>query len=316
MEMHAARSVFDAAVNDLHAAAHPLLRAKFLRPELLPYYYLVRERAALAALEAAEVHVHSTYGGSPAPGRRPGRSVETRLRSPDGLLVGRPDLVDVRRREVFDYKTNLGPQEAPDSVSDADARQMRLYAYLLQQNGVAIERGTIVRANGARSSIAITENDARREADEARRALEEFNRCVSAGGTFDSLARPSAEACRWCPCMPMCEPFWQGALPQWEAVCGVQIEGVVLEVEESNLLGTPLVSLVVQATRGVCKPGSKRMEQVPKEWLSAGGSAPPRRGDIVRAVHVRVARLDDESVRMDRVSSAVWSAPARSSGAL
>jgi hypothetical protein len=162
------------------------------------------------------------------------------------LRGGQPDLVDVRRREVVDYKTNLGPQEAPDSVSDADARQMRLYAYLLQQNGVAIERGTIVRANGARSSIAISENDARIEADEARRTLEEFNRCVSAGGTFDSLARPNAEVCRWCPCLPMCEPFWQAAQREWCAVCGVQIEGVVLEVEESNLLGTLLVSLAVQ----------------------------------------------------------------------
>jgi hypothetical protein len=317
MQMQAsARSIFDGAVRKLHAEAHPLLRAKFLRPELLPYYYLVRERAALAALDAAALHVHSTHVVNTTPGGQPGWAVEKRLQSSDGLIVGQPDLVNLRRREVIDYKTNLGSHEAPDSISDGDVRQLKLYAYLLHEKSIVIERGTIVRANGARSSIEISKDDARMEADEAKRTLKEFNRYVSTGSAFESLARPSVEACRWCPCLPACEPFWQTAHPQWAAACGVHLEGVVLDVQESNLLGTPLVSLVVQASRGTCELGRKRIEQVPKAWLCVADEAPPQRGDLVKAVHVRLVQPDDDSVRVDRVSSAVWSAPARSSGAV
>lgn len=304
--MQAARSIFDAAVNELHAAAHPLLRAKFLRPELLPYYYLVRERAALASLEAADVHVRSTHGGSATPGGPPRRAVEKRLRSSDGLLVGQPDVVDARQRQVIDYKTNLGPHDAPHSVSDAEARQLRLYAYLLHDNGVVIELGTVVRANGARASVAISKDDARMEAEEAGRTLKEFNRYISAGATFESLARPSAEACRWCPCLPMCEPFWQSASPAWRAACGVHIEGAVVGVEESNLLGTQLVSLLVDVVRGTCEAGARRIEQIPKGWLTAACSAVPQPREVVRAVHVRIHEHEATGIKVHKVSSALW----------
>jgi len=310
------RNVFNVAANELHSKAHPLLRAKFPRTELLPYYYLVRERVALAALEVANVPALSTHGPTSAAGVQQRRAVEKRLRSSDGLLVGQPDLVEAPQREVFDYKTNLGPQGMPDAVSDAETSQLRLYAYLLQENGVAIERGTIVRANGTRLSVPISEDDARKEADAARQTLTEFNRSVSAGGDFGTLARPSAEVCKWCPCLPMCEPFWQAAQPEWAPVCGSHVEGTVLEVEESNLLGTPLVSLVVQARRGTCGIGNKTIEQIPQVWLTAGGSSVPRPSDVVRAVHVRIGQPDAESIKVDRMSSAVWTAPGDTGGSV
>ncbi|MDL5047324.1 PD-(D/E)XK nuclease family protein [Oscillatoria amoena NRMC-F 0135] len=298
-----ARSVFDQAVHDLHQKAHPLLRTKFPKPELLPYYYLVRERAVMAAVEVSGAQTNNLQVTTAASSDRPRRAIERRLSSSDGWLVGRPDLVNARDREVVDYKTNVSPQAVGSPLSEAEVRQLKLYAYLAEENGIITERGTIVRADGRRYSIVISKEEARAEVNEARRILNEYNERASSGATFEDLATPSSESCRLCPCLPICEPFWEAAQPQWAQTCGMHIEGAIVEMEESNLLGTPLTTVVLEASRGSCERGQKRIEQIPGSWLT---SSELHLGDVVRATNVRKDQCDAERIRIDKLASALW----------
>lgn len=293
----AARRLFDQLAAQLHVASHPLIGTKFARPDKIPYYNRIRERAAAVA-------------GSQRPtADRPhsaGVLSERRFQSSDGVIVGRPDVIDVERGEVIDYKT--GQPAAQDSlrVSDREGRQLTLYAYLALEAGVAITRGTIVRSNGDTASIEISEAAARAEAERARLALSEFNSSVVQGRTFSELAHPSPPVCRFCPCIPFCEPFWASAEPSWNEECGCHVEGTVRSVQPANVQGTNLVTIEVTVSRGTIAGGPASIEQIPVAWVEADGDRCPLPEDTVRLVDARLVAEDPAVVRADRVMTSLW----------
>ena len=201
--LEAARTLFDQRANALYERVHPLLRAKFNSPQKIPFYHLYRERAAA---EAAVIG--SRVSGSPqktSAGTAPSAPqllVEKKLTSKDGLLVGRPDFVDLQAAEVVDYKTGAAPEEAPDGVSEAEARQLRLYVHLAHENGLTVSRAVIARADGKRALINISNADAAKEGQQAREVLIGLNK--AAGKTLEEVESPSANACFQCPFIAFC----------------------------------------------------------------------------------------------------------------
>lgn len=303
----AARSAFDRRGATLYSQGHPLLRAKFSSPEKLPYYNLYRERAALEATGCAA----RIEGTGPAPAREvettPAAATlaEKRLVSSDGLIVGRPDFVDLAAGEVVDYKTGLGPQDGLTEMSDAEVRQLRLYVHLAIENGMRISRAVIARADGRRASIDVTPEQAAREGLQARELLAEYN--SRAGEQFDLAAQPSPESCQFCPCIPFCNAFWRAASPDWAERCGIHIEGRVDGSEASTVQGLTLVTLRVDGRRGTVPAGETFVEQVPEAWMTADGSERPRTGDTARIVYGRmVTEAPPHVIRVDRVATSVW----------
>lgn len=295
----AARGYFDKMAATLHAGAQPLLRAKFASPEKLPFYNLFRERAAVLAVDCCirRSDLESSEGDSAV--------AERRFTSADGVIAGRADLIDVGRSEVIDYKTGTASKDGW-LVSEREARQLRLYAYLAGEGGVSISRGTIVRADGETATIDIEATAAAAEADYARATLQAFNEAAS-DGTFSEIAQPAADVCRMCPCVPLCESFWHAANPAWQEDCGVHIEGTVLDVEQTLVQGVALVSMRVDVSRGTVEQAVVAVEQVPLAWVTADGDRVPEVGDIVRVVEGRMISTDDQPViRADRVMTAVW----------
>lgn len=297
----AAREVFDGLAASIHADAHPLLKVKFPSPDKLPYYNLFRERAAILASEAQP-------RGNDGPRRVEHGShavAEQRFASSDGLLVGQPDLIDQALSEVIDYKTGLVAEDGW-RVSEREARQLNLYAYLAGEAGMAVSRGTIVRGNGETATIEIAPGTAAAEAQAAREALADYNASVD-GRTFYDLARPAPENCQMCPCLPTCEPFWEASQPSWQDGCGVHIEGTVVLVEQATVQGTPVVSVQVDASRGTIDNTTVSVEQIPLAWLTADGDRGPEVGDVVRVVDARLVGPDEPVVvRVDRVMTVVW----------
>ena len=97
----AARQMFDAEAGQRYTSAHKALKAKYSAKERLPFYYARREAAAvLARMICAEA-----VDASPAAHKTPARLIEKSLQSKDGLLYGRPDLLNLGKGEVVDYKT-------------------------------------------------------------------------------------------------------------------------------------------------------------------------------------------------------------------
>ncbi|MBI4502884.1 MAG: PD-(D/E)XK nuclease family protein [Gemmatimonadetes bacterium] len=304
-----AREAFDRKAKDLYDRAHPLLRAKFPAPERIPYYYLFRERAALLALDAAARQDTARTATAPlvrAAHAQPAALVETKLTSRDGLLVGRPDYVDVSAGEVVDYKTAAGPEDDPAGLLDSEARQLRLYVHLARELGLKLTKGAVVRANGRRVDLEISEADAAAEGERARVALRAFN--AHASEDFERLATPSPQACRYCPCIPFCDAFWQKATPAWADQCGTQVEGTVSGVSRAVVQKIPLITVELAITRGTTMPGEAVVQQLPERWACGDGTPPPKAGDVVRVVNGRL--VDDAEgvavIRPDRLTTAFW----------
>jgi len=307
-----AREAFDRKAKELHDAAHPLMRAKFPAPELIPYYYLFRERAvALALAMSSETDTERRAAAPSGTGSETSATassvlIETTLKSRDGLLVGRPDYVDPAVGEVVDYKTGVGPDDDPHGLRDSEVRQLRLYVHLGRERGLDLRRGTIIRVDGRRAGLEIPEDEAAAEGKQAREMLGAFN--ARAAGGFKQLAAPSAEACRYCPCIPFCEPFWESAVPAWAEQCGTHLEGTVTTVNQAVAQNTRLVTLELAAARGTVGPGAAVVQQLPEKWICVGGGSVPKVGDVVRVVNGRLADTASETalIRPDRLTTAVW----------
>lgn len=306
----AARNAFDHKAQELHEAAHPLLRVKFATPERIPYYYLSRERAAVLALDTAPrpnaAHAPALVPGSGASSTAPGTLVETTLRSRDGLLLGRPDFVDPTVGEVVDYKTGAGRDDDPDGLSDTEVRQLRFYIHLGRERGLELRRGVVVRAGGRRVALNVTDADASEEGRQARDVLASFNARASEG--FKDLAEPSPDACRYCPCVPFCESFWGAVTSSWLDACGTQVEGTILAANRAVVHNTALVTLELAVTRGSVASGAAVVQHVPEAWACADASPPPQVGDLVRVVNARLVDDGGESalIRPDRLTTAIW----------
>lgn len=307
----AAREWFDSKCRELYESAHALLRLKFSAPDRMPGYYLFRERAGVAALNAFVAPQPNTSLLHPRGGTR-GSVVEKRLSSSDGKLVGRPDVVDMVKGEVIDYKTSCTTDD--DLISEAELRQLRLYVHLAAENGFSMSTGVITRANGQRISARITPSEARAEATTAEDTLSQLNAAIKGGADFQHLATPSASTCKSCPYMAFCEPFWDSAGSDWMDDCGPQLEGSIVSVAHSTLAGLRLVSLVIDFRRGTVPDSTYTIEQIPTDWLLVDGSSLPAVGESLRVLHARQLDADPATLRADRTSTTLWSIPATAVG--
>lgn len=304
----AARSLFDRKAATLYENAHPLLKAKFSSPERLPYYNLYRERATLYASQV----VQNRRAGTESNHRTTGpvsRRTEARLESTDGLIVGRPDYIDTDAQTIVDYKSGVSAIDETDAVSEAEMRQLRVYAYLAFENGLSVSKGVIVRGDGRRCQIEITKNEADAEGSSAKAQLQAINGALTDDQSFDRLALASAENCLMCPCLPFCETFWRESKAEWVEPCGLHVEGIVREVSSIIAQGVALVTLRIEPQRGTLNCTSAFIEQIPEKWLTIEGAAIPRVGDVVRVVHARRsdAELAVASLRVDKALTSLWS---------
>ena len=308
-----ARDMFDQRARTLYESAHPLLQAKFPSVERMPYYNLHRERAALLAVSiASSRHAGAASDDVETETVRGQTRVERQLTSSDGLIVGRPDYVDRMAGVVVDYKTGLAAEGQTGAVTESEGRQLRLYAYLVSQTeGIEISKGAIVRGDGQRNEIAIRKSAVDSEASRAKGQLGAINAAADAGKSFYDLASPSSDNCSMCPCIPLCEPFWRDAKPEWADSCGVHIQGRVTEISTTSIQGFALVTLNVEVTGGTLRCSSVPLEQVPDAWLRTGGSVLPSVGNVVRVVHARQTTRDSEPevLRADKALTSLWIVP-------
>ena len=297
--------MFDQVTGSAYVRADEFLRVKYRSPEALPYYYLFRERAALAAVGVADRRDRASASTVPVRGEAPPtRLIETTLTSSDGLLFGRPDYVDVQAEEIVDYKTGASFDDAT-AISEAEIRQLNLYVHLALENHLSVSRGVIVRPGGRRAATEVAKAQADAEGHQARAVLDQFNQ--AAGRTFEAIAQPSTEACQFCPCIPFCEAFWREAAPAWLEDCGTHVEGRITTITESQVQGVRLLTFGLEVNRGTLDAARAFVEQVPESWMTVGGCQPPTVGEILRVVHGRATSTGIASViRVDRTITSLW----------
>ncbi len=303
-----ARRLFDEAAEKLFAKSHEVFKAKFGAKERLPCYYLRREESAALARTISPDEPRSQER-RPSKQKPPTKGIEQSLQSKDGLLYGRPDLINADHGEVVDYKTRRELPDGPNEVADQELRQLRLYAHLADENGVKIHSGTIVLADGGRLTVELDEGEVRREARSARAVLESYNAEVNDKTTFEEIASPSAENCRYCPCMVLCEAFWKLAEPSWREMVGAHVQGRLTSISRATVQGVNLITLQLEYAGGtIDNSGEIVLEQVPEEWLLGGRQSPPSQGDVVRIINARAAVSTTERavLRADRAATETW----------
>ena len=300
-----AERLFDERVRELFAGTHPLLHAKFDGPDRLPFYNLFRARAAQMAVDASAAS-NQRRGQATARTAATRLATESMLVSKDGRVAGRADVLDAANATVVDYKTGVAANSG--AVTDSEARQLRLYAHLANENGIAITRGVIERADRRRAEVLISPQQAAEEGRRARGVLDSYNQ--HAGEPFHRAASPSPDACRFCPCIPFCEAFWKSGELGWSGQCGTHVEGVVESVE-----GAALVSINLNVTRGTAVRGAAVVTRLSRDWLTVSGGALPEPQQTVR---VTDAAYVEESgapavFRADRITTVVWMLPSEAS---
>ncbi|MGH9604942.1 MAG: PD-(D/E)XK nuclease family protein [Terracidiphilus sp.] len=295
-----AAALFDTRMAELFSKTTPLLRVKFPAPERLPFYYLYRARASQLAAELTPRRLSPETRAMHDAAHRPKVAIEGPLLSSDGRVAGRPDVLDSVRMQVVDSK--FGIPANPKELSTSEARQLRLYAFLAQENGVPVRTGVIERGDRTKLQLPISREEAINEGKQAIAALDAFNK--NAGKHFDELASPSPENCRFCPCIAFCERFWSTSEPIWSATCGTHIEGVIDSVGE----GEELVSIHLDVRRGTGPHGRGVITRLSRDWLTFDGTPMPASGQSIRVVDATVVpeAKDPAVFTGDKVATAVW----------
>ena len=307
----AARHAFDDEAQRMFQRTHPLLRAKYPSTTHLPNYFLQRERALTVALTFVPTAAHTLSSPRAQGAAHSTQAAEQTLTSADGKLKGKIDWLNTAEHEIVDYKTGVSFEGQRDQVSDRERRQLSLYAYLARQHGAVVQKGTIIRSNGRRCSIAISMEQADSLANEARGILDDYNLAVANGADFDELGQPSKEACWFCPCIPFCTQFWQANKNGWPEYQGFgwHIQGTVSQISSADIQGLQVVTIILTNCLGTDIPpnGTVTLQQVPTTWISPDPVDMPKSGDVIRIVHARKAHPARNDVfRADKALSTVW----------
>ena len=289
---------FDEKMQELFQNSHTLIRAKFGTPERIPFYNLYRGRAGRIASQLSR-RSSTRVGSSDAGGFGPRRLRELMLTSRDQVVRGRPDLIDVENATVLDYK--MGSARGSQELTESEARQLKLYAYLARENGIPVRKGVVERGNRTRAETQISRTDAEDEGRRAHEALMELNRF--SGRQFEEAASPSPRGYRYCPCIPFCPAFWAAAGPTWNAECGIHIEGAVKSIE-----GEAAMSLHLQVSRGTTGRVRAVVSQFSERWFGVEQGNYLQLGEPIRVTDARQANKTTipTEFRADRATMAIW----------
>jgi RecB family exonuclease len=215
-------SLVEEAYSELAKAWKP---ANVPSPASWPNFQLVsiRARRRAASLAAA------SHNDAPAPAAvgSGARSVEQELTDPPTGLRGTPDWVQESGGaiRVLDFKTGLNQADA----SEDQRRQLLLYAHLVRVKTKRLPDVCALVDGAGREHLVEVDDAAVDEAlASAVAAVDDYNRHVL-HGDLPHLARPSQEACRWCPFRPACSPYFESRQPDWVGAKG-DVHGRVTDV--------------------------------------------------------------------------------------
>lgn len=127
-------------------------------------------------------------------------------------LGGKPDRVEFHEGSpvVVDLKTGINQGE----IRPEQRRQLLLYAHLVKkEHGTTPTTVVIETGGGKRYSEPVTDSDIKAAVEEAVGMKESFNALL--GGSFEPLANPSADTCRYCSYRSVCDPYWESLQIDW-----------------------------------------------------------------------------------------------------
>lgn len=131
--------------------------------------------------------------------------------------------------------------------------------------------------------------------------LDAYNEQIQSGASLGDLATPSEAACQHCPYKPVCDPFWNAALPGWDMRGSAHVEGIVTATEGFGSSGR---ALEIDAVRGNLSPGRYRLRGITPLQYSGINAVTP--GTEVRVVGARNIKPDEPRDLLATDYTEIW----------
>jgi CRISPR/Cas system-associated exonuclease Cas4 (RecB family) len=254
----AARSAWEEAISEVVGS--------LTAATALPGYYLKAARFANTATRLQRLV-------GPASALVP----EVELRSPDGVIVGRADLIAHGSfgSWIVDYKSGVEREPGTGVALICDhENQLRLYAYLWASTHGEWPASTyLLPFDGPEIEVPVDPRVCEAVANRARDLRAEFNACVP----DPPPASPAPDHCRFCPHLGECEPFQAACDATW-APDLLSLIGTVVSSERSARGGR---SLLVDVDGGSISPGRVAVTHVGDATRDAARALPGARVVIV-----------------------------------
>lgn len=198
------------------------LAASWVTKGLIPLESTLKgyDTRRIMAIRMAKDSSQLRSGKRKAPGNSAEVLKEEPLQSPDGILVGKVDLVVKQGNEwtIIDYKTGaiFEKDESDELVIKEDYElQMLLYSALLREaRGIKATSALLKPLDGKTQRVGISQEQVESIANEARRLLAEFNALVGSIEDMQQLAlpmpkKPSSRSygCSGCQYRPGCYAY-------------------------------------------------------------------------------------------------------------
>ncbi len=244
------------------------------RPADWPFYALKRARTLRLARRLASLRGEAGPTPAKTSAANPAVEFEVWREALDGRLKGRIDVV--RRgppKIIEDYKTGGLSDEETGEIRQEYLVQMALYAVLEHaHDGIWPDRAVLIPLTGPSADVAIDPAEAARTAEGVLAVLDEY-RTAAAAGELESLGRPSAATCRWCPFAVHCAPFWAACSEEWLAEGITAMSGRVEHISAAGGLLTLTLESLAGSIRGLVTIRGLAPVQMPSGGLSQGDAA-------------------------------------------
>jgi hypothetical protein len=184
---------------------------------------------------------------------------EVELRSADGFIVGRADLVAHGGfgTWIIDYKSGIDREAGTgEALIHEHENQMRLYSYLwANRNGDWPTAMYLLPFDGPEIEVAVDHRACEEVAVGARRLVDEFNDAQH----WPPRAAPAPDACRYCSHIGVCQPFRTTCDATW-APALMALCGTVVANERSGRGG---ISLLIDVDGGSIAQGRVAVTHIP-----------------------------------------------------
>jgi CRISPR/Cas system-associated exonuclease Cas4 (RecB family) len=209
---------------------------------------------------------------------------EQQLRSTDGILWGRPDLI-IRSAEtvcLVDYKTGKTGGSEDMSSRSLFERQLQMYAYLEhEETGRWPDRADLLLLEGKAVEVSVRSGDCERLARDAKERLAAYNALASG----PPVSVPSPKNCLYCPFSVSCPDFWAACDTSWADAGLLAAAG-----QATRVFDTPLGGVTVQLVSEVGSLAGKlvTIEGLDRAQLQRLGQ--PVVGSLIRVSGLRQGR--------------------------
>lgn len=193
--------------------------------------------------------ISAHYSFFPRMGSEWGKIAETWVKTADGKIAGRIDLVDKTSEgiEITDYKTGKIFEDS-GQVKEEYVVQLKMYAALYSEtHGIWPDKLSLHGFDVGKVIVDFDKKECSNLIEDGKKMLRDITELIKAGVQADDFANPSPANCRFCLFRPACNKYWEAPkeLGDWP----LDANGCL---KEKKVLLNSTFRITLQSDKGIC----------------------------------------------------------------